>query len=222
MAALQVAVLVPRLKAAGGVIELHEPDAALHQAARQQALPAEDVGGLTVDAVEPPGRLGFALLQVKGIGGLALHAKGQLERLDPALKRLSSGRPSRCSSFKRRRTSSSRALALGADAIVLEVADRVLQVGDERSLVGGRQKPCAVLPCPFDQRAGADGDEPGQVLVLGAQAVGDPGAQAGAGGHSLAGVHQQAAAGVVDVVADHRADHAQGISAGGRRAETAH
>ena len=45
--------LVPRLEAAGRVVELHEPHAALDQPPGQQALAAEDRGRLVVEAVEP-------------------------------------------------------------------------------------------------------------------------------------------------------------------------
>ena len=57
VAALEVAVLVPGLEAAGRVVELHEAHASLDQPARQQALPAEDVGRRLIDPVQPPGRL---------------------------------------------------------------------------------------------------------------------------------------------------------------------
>ena len=92
--------------------------------------------------------------------------------------------------------------------VILEVADRLAQVGHERPLVRGRQERGTVLPGALDQGPRADGDEAGQVLVLRAQAIGHPGAQARPRGHPLARVHLQAAARVVDVVAHHRADHA--------------
>ena len=105
------------------------------------------------------------------------------------------------------------ALAVRRHLVVLQVADRVLQVGDERALVRRGQERGAVLAAAFDQRAGADGDEAGQVLVLGAEAVCHPRTEARPRGDPLAGVHLQAAAGVVDVVGDHRAEDAQLIDA---------
>ena len=205
--------LVPRLEAAGGVVELHEAHASLDQPARQQALAAEDVGRLLVDAVEPLRRLGLAG-QVEGVGGLrsASERPARTIRSGPPAGCPRRG-PSRCSSLSRRRASSSRRWRSGLDPVVLQVADRVAQVGDERPLVRRRQERGAVLPGALDQRARADRDEAGQVLVLGAQAVGHPGAQARPRGHPLARVHLQAAAGMVDVVGHHRADHAQLIDA---------
>ena len=96
----------------------------------------------------------------------------------------------------------------------------MIQVGHERPLVRGRQKGGAVLSCTLDQRPRADSDETGKVLVLGSQAICHPGAQARPGGHTLARVHQQADAGVVDVVAHHRADHAQFICGSPARKRT--
>ncbi len=100
-----------------------------------------------------------------------------------------------------------------AHATILQVADRVMQVGDEGPLVGGRQEAGAVLPGALDQGPGADRDEAGQVLILGTQAVGHPGAQARPRGHPLARVHLEAAAGMVDVVRHHRPDDAQPVDA---------
>lgn len=90
-----------------------------------------------------------------------------------------------------------------------EVLQRLIQVGHERPLIRGGKKARPVLPCPFNDRPRPDRDEAGQITVLGPQSVGDPGPQARPRRDSLAGVHQQATTGMIRIVGDHRADHAQ-------------
>ena len=62
-------------------VDLHEPDAALDQPARQQALLAEGSGHRVVQPVEPPGVLGLGR-EVDGLRRLGLHPVGQLVVLD--------------------------------------------------------------------------------------------------------------------------------------------
>ncbi len=212
MAALEVAVLIPWLKAAGGVVKLDEAHAALHQAARQQALPAEGFRVFLIDAVEPLRRLGFAG-QVEGVGRLHLHAVGQLKGFDASAQPAVLGTLRAVQVVEAAKGVQLEALPVRAHTVVLEVADRILQVGDKSSLERGRQEAGAVLAGAFDQGPWTDGDEPGQVLVLGTQAVGHPGAQAGPGSHPLAGVHLQTAARMVHVVRHHRANDAELIAA---------
>ena len=71
--------------AAGAAVELDEPHAALDQAAGQQAVPADGLGRRIVQAVEGE-RLGGLARQVDGLGGLGLHAEGQLVALDPGVE----------------------------------------------------------------------------------------------------------------------------------------
>ena len=73
--------LVPGLKAAGRVVELHEPHASFDQPPRQQALPAENLGRRLVQSVSRRGGRRFRR-QIESLGRLALHAIGQLERFD--------------------------------------------------------------------------------------------------------------------------------------------
>ena len=81
--AFDVGVGVP--PAARAAVELDEPHAALDQAAGQQAEPAEALGRRVVQAVEGAG-LGGLARQVDGLGGLGLHAEGQLVALDPGVE----------------------------------------------------------------------------------------------------------------------------------------
>ena len=69
----------------GAVVELDEPDPALHQPTRQQAVAAEGGGLLFVHAVEGAGFFGLAG-EVHGLGSLGLHPEGQLVALDPGVE----------------------------------------------------------------------------------------------------------------------------------------
>ena len=162
VAALQVAVLVPGLKAAGGVVKLHEPNAPLDQPPRQQALAAEDLGRLLVDAVESPRRLG---LPARG-----RRHRGPASACDRPARTIRSAAPSRLSSSRSVAVQlveppegvELRALAIRAHPVVLQVADRVFQVGDERPLVRGRQERRAVLPAPSISGPGPIAMNPGR------------------------------------------------------------
>ncbi len=196
------------------MVELHETNASFHQPPRQQALPAENVGRGLIDSVEAPGRVALPA-QIECFRSLALHAKSQLERFDPraqpAVKR-----PAReIDLVEPPQRVELGSLPILAHMMILEVVNRVAQIRDKSSLIRGWKKRGAVLPCPLDERPRTDRDEAGEVLILGSEAVGHPCAQARPRGHPLAGVHEQAAAGVVDVIPDHRANHAQGIGTGG-------
>src|SRR4029077_1233971 len=133
VADLEVAMLVPRLKAAAGVVELHEPYAPLDEASRQQALAAERLGLLPPDAVEVlhPVRLPR---QVEGVGGLHLHAVGQLEGLDAGRGTTVSAAFRRVEAVQETQGVEFPALTARRDLVVLQIADRVLQVRDEGAL----------------------------------------------------------------------------------------
>ena len=60
-----------------------------------------------------------------------------------------------------------------------------------------------------------DGDEAGQILVLGSEPVEHPGAHARALELEHAGVELQQRGAVIDAIADHRADHAKVVHARG-------
>ena len=79
MIAFDVVVRVPAAAAAG--VEFDETNAALHQAAGQQAVGAELRGGLVVHAVKLLGGFGF-LGQVDRFGTGGLHAIGELVGVD--------------------------------------------------------------------------------------------------------------------------------------------
>ena len=63
---------------------------------------------------------------------------------------------------------------------------------------------------------GDEHDEAGEVLVFGAEAVGDPGADAGAGHNAGAAIHEAETVFVNRRIRIHRADHAEIVSVFGR------
>ena len=205
---------MPRVVVPVGLgVELDEPHAPLDQAAGDQALPAEAIGVRLVEAVQSPDGLGLGP-DVEDPGGLHLHAERQLERLDPRSSRLSSSRSRRCRRLSSLTRSSWRRCWSPDNRSLPRLAIGSLQVGDARPLVGRRKK--ARAPEGRIPSARADRHEPGQVLVLAAQPVEQPRAQAGTGEDLLAREHLEAGVGVIDVVGDHRANHAQVVDAGGQ------
>ena len=101
-----------------------------------------------------------------------------------------------------------------------DVLDQLLDFGvlrvDVGALVDAGQK--AGLPVlRFLNRiaAGAHGDEAGQILIFGAEAVSDPRAHAGADQPGFAAIHQQQRRLVVRHVGVHRADDADVVDAFG-------
>ena len=106
------------------------------------------------------------------------------------------------------------ALLGGRRRAVADVLDQLVDLGvlgvDVRALIGARQKRDSPVLRGHDRiAAGAHGDEAGQVLILRAQAVGDPGAKAGPRQPAVAAVHQHQRRLVVGHVGVHRADDAQ-------------
>ena len=102
---------------------------------------------------------------------------------------------------------------------VVDVADDPVRVDrgvvDVGSLVDAGQEAVAPELGADDRLAGAEHDEAGQVLVLGPQAEGQPGAQAGPDRLHVARVHHEQRGLMVRVVRVERADHAQLVDAAG-------
>ena len=85
----------------------------------------------------------------------------------------------------------------------------MVEVANQSPLIGARQEARAPELGPLKDRGGADHHEGRQVLVLRPQAVDEPRAEARPREGLLARVHLEGRPGVVDVVGDHRADHAE-------------
>ena len=185
-----VAVVVPGLAVA--VVDLHHAHAALHQPAGEQA----GVGELAV-AVQLRAWPAFRVPMSKA--SCASNCMRNAISSDAIRASSCSSRPrcSRCSRFiccsrsscarcaggGRWRLLTSRMIGLRIDRLVVDV----------RALVDAGQEAVAPQLRADDRLAGAEHDEAGQVLVLGAQAVGQPRAQAGPDRLHVAGVHHQAA-----------------------------
>src|SRR5215472_3004106 len=80
--------------------------------------------------------------------------------------------------------------------VVANVADELVELGVLRVDVGalvdaGQETGLPVLRLLYGIAAGAHGDEAGEVLIFRAEAVGDPGAEAGADEAGFAAVHQE-------------------------------
>ena len=201
---LEVVVAVPRL--AGAVPDLHEPHAALDQPAGDENLP-----GLHAGAVHVADVLRLAA-DVERLGRLGLHAEAELERLDAGLERGVVLPRLQVAGIEPLQQVELLALLRQRDAVVADVLDelldrRVLRV-DVRAFVDAGQEARLPVLRFLDRIAdGAHGDERRQVLVLAAQAVAQPGAEAGPNLPGVAAVHQQQRRLVVRHVGVHRADH---------------
>ena len=82
-------------------------------------------------------------------------------------------------------------------------------VAQRRALISRGQEGRAVIVFGAVRQRGANRDEAGQVLILGAQAIGDPRAHAGTDERVAAGVQFQQRPAVAAVRAVHRMDDAQ-------------
>ena len=183
---LQVAVLVP-LHDRVAVRDLDEPHAALGEAAGQQALAAEVRGDGVVQAVEP------------AASPATRRERSSISGISVCMRKASSNesmRPSRAWSgpvcvevvavhLARAGRAAAAARRAASAAFLMKRTRRLLGrdagVAERRPLVGGRQEGRAPVVDAAVRQGRADGDEAGQVLVLGPQAVGDPRAHARAG-----------------------------------------
>jgi len=103
----------------------------------------------------------------------------------------------------------------GGELVVAEESDHPLRLGlgEVEAGTGVLRGEEAGAGVGADAAAGAEDDEAGEVVVFGAQAVGDPGAYGGAGGADVAGVEEVLGGAVGGVEGVHGADDAEVISA---------
>ena len=196
-----------------GVEELDVAHAPLQEPTGQEALPAEQVGRRVADPVEAS-RRGALALDVEGLRGVPLHAEGQLERRDAGVELAVDHAVALVEPVEPADRVELGALRRGIAGGVGEVGDRVVEVADQGPLVGARQEAGAPELGPLEDGGGAHHHEGRQVLVLRPQAVDEPRAEARPREGLLARVHLQGRAGVVDVVGDHRPDHAEVVDVG--------
>ena len=180
---MQVVVVVPARLA-----DLDESHAGLAQPAGHQALAGEGAGRAGLHAVGVEHRLRLAR-DVEQLGHLPLHPERQLVRFDDAVDLRRARRASAAQvAVHRLDQVELPALQRGRD-LRLQVRQVALVV-DARALEVGRQEGAAVVHGAAEVGRRVDGDVAGQVLVLGAQAVEQPGphARPGERGIGAAGV----------------------------------
>jgi hypothetical protein len=205
MVDLEVVMVVPGLARSGP--DLDETHALLEKTAGRQEL-----AGLGAGAVGVPDVLGLAR-EVEDVDRLHLHAVGELEGLDAGLE-LSVPAPGLLvAPVEGGEEVELAPLLVGRAHGVADVADELLDVlvlGVEIGpLVGaGQEGGLPVLGLLDRIPSGAHHDETREVLVLAAEAVGDPGAHARAHQPRVAAVQQEQRGLVVGHVGVHRADHA--------------
>ena len=174
------------------------PDSENRRARRQRSpkSPATRV----VEAVEPPGGLGLAL-DAHQFGRLGLHAERELVRFDAALQREVGSRRCELAALPALQQVDLGALHGGADRLVLEEVDGGLggvhpRVADRGAVVGGGEERGRVVLHAAVLVRRTDGDEGGQVLVLGAEPVRDPRPHRGPHEAVAARVHREDGAAV--------------------------
>ena len=191
---------------------LDEADAGLDEAAGHEALPAEIVGDAGADAVHLAGLLRFAA-HVHQTGHHVLHAEGQFVGIDDAFEFVVDLLSLQQVRVERLQQVQLLALHRFVDQAVGQIADaglvdRRALLADAGGLVRGREEGVGVILRAAQVARRADGDEAGQVLIFGAQAVEQPGADAGASEAELAGVQHEARLRVVRHVGVHAVDKA--------------
>ena len=184
----EVVVAVPRL--AGAVPQLHEAHAALDQPAGDEQLP-----GLHAGAVHVANVLRLAA-NVERLGRLGLHAEAELERANAGFERRIIVPGLRVASVEPFEQVELLALLRQRDAIVANVLDqlldlRVLRVDVRAFVDAGQESGLPVLRLLNRVAVRAHRDERRQVLVFAAQAVAEPGAEAGPNLPGVAAVHEQ-------------------------------
>ncbi len=196
---------------AGVVVDVHVADALFHEAAGEEAAVAEGRG-----AVFGADRFGL-LAEVEDVESLKLHAVGGFHGLDAAFEEIVGTKAGAELAVEGLDGVELAALGGGVEPLVLQVGDHLLGldfgVGEGRALVFGGEEAAAEERTAAGA-AGAEGDESGEVLILRAEAVGEPGAEAGAGGEDGAGVDEAAGGGVGGVERVHRADDADVVDDG--------
>ena len=180
--------------------EFHEADAAFDQTAGEQAFAAEIVCDGFANAVEFFGGVGL-FGDVNGIGRGALHAPGEFVGGDAGVQ----GGIVRAGTFLNTVDFVDEIerfpLDGGGDAVgILQVENGAFAAAEDGALVDGGEETGSV-----GGRAGFGGaighdHERRQVLILCAEAVGYPGAEAGAAGELEAGGAQVDGGGVVELI----------------------
>ena len=167
----EVVVIVPWL--AFAVPELDEADPAFDEPAGDERLAAVDIV-----AVEVADVLGFAV-EVEGVAGVELHAVGEFEGLDASFEAGVAGAAGLVFAVHFVKEVELDALFAHGEVFVADVFDEFVEVAVLGVYVGaledaGEEAGLPVLAFLDGVSAWAHDDEAGEVLIEGAEAVGDP------------------------------------------------
>jgi hypothetical protein len=205
-------VRVPRLAVA--VVDLHEADAALDEAAGEEAGVGEVRRAVFLaDA----GRLAG---EVERLAARELHVEGGLHRANPRFQGRFAGAVLQVPGVDLFEQVELPPLLGRGEVAVFDVRQHLgeveVAVVDVRPLMLAGEKAARPELGEADRAAGAEDNVAGEVFRLAPQAVEEPRAEAGAGRRDGAVVHQEQGGAVVGVVGVHRANDAQVVDVPGR------
>ncbi len=206
---VEVLVVVPAV-----VPDLDDAHAALNETAGD-----EELFALLARAVGGAGGLGF-FGDVERVGGLGLHAEGDLVGFEARLEGGFALEILGVDLVELINEVELAALLLGGDVAVADVLNHLLHVGrggvDRGALEGAGEEGGAVVGDAADGEAAvAQGDEAGEILILGAETVNEPRAKAGLHDAERAGVHEDGGDVVGGNVGPHGADDGEVVGMGG-------
>jgi hypothetical protein len=186
---------------AGAAVEFDEADAAFDQAAAEEAVAAEDGGFGFIEAVEGFGLFGFAG-EVDDFGAGFLEGIGEFEAADAGFEsRVVGVGGGVFAVLGGEELQAGALLFVGLAGGQFGVENGVGTLAEEGALIDGGEEAGAPVFGVAEGFAFVDhADECREVFVGCAEAVGDPGAEGGAAGEDVAGVHLADAAGVVEAV----------------------
>ena len=202
--------------------QFNEPHTTFSESSGHQTLPGKPPGAASFQTIQRMGRIGFAR-QIEELGQLHLHAEGRLKGLHPSRQEGigRTGRPMpEVHAVHGRHLQGLKFFGRGPPA---HIGHRFLTRHHPGALMRPRQEITGPDLPPGIRALGCNHHEGRQVAVLGAQAIADPGSDAGAGEGERSGVDAQGGLVMIGVVGGHRPDHAQVIHTPGHVGkETAH
>ncbi len=192
------------------VVELDETDAALHEAAGEQALAGKLRLGRqrAVDAVGLA-NVGGLLVEIADFKGLRLHAVGQFVGGDARIQFTKTGMLLAMEHVHFPECVQSAALGTGEFRRRREIAHKLSLATQARALESSGQESVAVVRSTPLRAGFKEEDVAGQILILRPQAVSHPGAEAGFATDGLAGVKLDAGGCVVVALRLHGMDEAE-------------
>jgi len=158
--------------------------------------------------------------QVEHVGGVVLEAPGELVGIGKGLELAVAGAGAELLAVEGADQLELAELGGGGEVRVADVAEGGLggllpRAAEGRALEHGGEEAAAVVAGAAVGEGRAEGDERGQVLALGAEAVGDPGPHRGPELVGGAGVEEERGGAVGDALGVHRAHHAVVIRVAG-------